>query len=161
MAQFTAAVIKEKARLTFVGRRENDQLIQDLLISASYHAMKGNTNPFNDILAEAVASKTTKLEGLNRWIKDNVPVIHMDKGSFKMVKGWTASEVKDEAEFEAKILPQLKAAPTWWEVAPKVNAQKEWDVDTYLNGVINTLKKHGQDAAANEILAAKAKLVAA
>ena len=157
MAQFSQAVIKEKARLVFVGRRENDVLVQDLLYAASYHALRGNTNPLNDILAEAVASKTTKLQGLFRWVRENIPVSLKDE-QFKLNKGWVEMEVKSEEEFEKLVLPKLKQSPTWWEVAPKVKAQKEWDMDTYLNGVIDNLRKHGQDKAANEILAAKARI---
>lgn len=157
--EFTESVVAEKSRLAFVGRRENDRLIQELLFAAAYHAHRGNPNPINAIYASATESKTTKLEGLNRWVRQNMPIVTMKEGKFSHVKGWVKSEVKSYEEFARTVLPSLKAAPTWWEVAPKVSVQREWDGDKYLNNVIDTLRKHGQDAAANEILVAKAKLV--
>lgn len=157
---FSVSVIKEKSRLTFGQRRENDQLVQDLLIEASYHALCGNSDPLNFILDDATASKTTKLEGLLRWVRENLPV-GMKDGKFKMNKNWQDFKVKSEDEFDKTCRIQLKQAAKWWELAPRVNAQKEWDADSYLNRVVDTLKKHGQLEAANEVLAAKGKLKAA
>ena len=160
MTQFSQAVIKEKSRLTFKARRENDQLVQDLLYAASYHALRGNSDPLNFILADAVESGTTKLQGLLRWVRENLPV-GMKDDKFKLNKTWVEAEVKSEEEFERKALIDLKQAPKWWELQPKSQPQKEWDASSYLDRVVDMLKKHGQDAAANEVLAAKAKLKAA
>jgi len=153
-------VIKQQSNVTFRNRRENDALIQDLIIAASYHALCGNSDPLNDILADAVASNTTKIQGLLLWVRQNLP-IGMKEGKFKLNKDWTKAQVTSYPEFEKNVLHHLKQAAKWWELAPKTNAQSEWDGDKYLNSVIDTLRKHGQDEAANQVLAAKAKLKAA
>jgi hypothetical protein len=153
----TQPVIKEKSRLTFSGRRENDSLIQELLIQAAYHALRGNSDPLNDILADAVQSNTTRIQGITLWVELNLPVRVKDE-KFKLNKKWVESEVKSEAEFEINVLPKLTIGPKWWEVARAPKAASIWDMGKYLDRVVDTLKDHGKPEAAKEVLAAIARI---
>jgi len=137
----TPSVIREQARLQFASRRELDEALHSLLIDASYHALRGNSDPLNWVLDAARENGAVRLNGITRWVETYLPVRVKDE-KFKLNKSWQEAGITSFEKFQERALPELEAAPKFWDMVPKEKAQSIWALDNYLDTVLKTLKKH-------------------
>ncbi len=118
--------------------------IQEALISCAYYAVKdGNTNPFNQLL-EAVGTGA-RVKGITMWA-ETWGFVRVKDGKFALNKSARdAVHVSNEEDF-AHFETEMRAAPAWHEMAPKEKVVSMFDVEHYLQGVINKLDKEGAAA---------------
>lgn len=114
--------------------------IQEVLIAASYHAMKdGQITPFNQLL-DAVGNGTY-IKGITLWAETFAPVRIKD-GVFvynkTAAKEYHVTNEADFADFEADM-----RKINWWDIAGKQKTQSMFDLDDYASNVEKKLSKEG------------------
>lgn len=134
-------------------REKLQHAVQEALISASFYAMKdGNVEPFNQLL-DAVGN-ATRIKGLTMWAETFAPVIVRD-GKFNLNK--TAKKeihVENEDDF-AEYEAEMRAGPTWYEIAGEQKVQSIFDPAPYLGKVADKLEKEGYADLAKQLRAVK------
>lgn len=134
-------------------REKLQEQIQDVLIAATFYAMKdGNVTPFNQLL-EAVGN-ATHVKGITIWSETFAPVMVRD-GAFTLnktaAKEHDVHSVEDFAGYEA----ELREAVKWYEIAGKQKAVSIFDPAGYLGKAADKLDKEGFADLAHQLRAVK------
>ena len=118
--------------------------IQDALIPCAYYAMKdGNVTPFRELLKAAVEGRVAT-KGIVAWAELFAPVYIKDETFHLSQKSAKMYAVLDPESFEEYRTEMVKVK--WYEIVGEERVKSTWAVDTYLEGVVKTLRKHGVDS---------------
>lgn len=135
------------------GREKLQHAIQEALVSASFYAMKdGNVEPFNQLL-DAVGN-ATRIKGLTMWAETFAPVIVRD-GKFTLNKTAKKEISVETADDFAQFESEMRAGPTWYEIAGEQKAESIFDPSPYLGKVADKLEKKGFADLAKQLRAVK------
>jgi hypothetical protein len=141
MSVINVKALSAKIGLVRANAEATRELIQGLLPSCAYYAMKdGNVTPFNQLLEAAVKGRVTT-KGIIAWAELFAPV-YIKNEQFQYSKNAAGQiHVTSEADFkeyEAEMV-QVK----WYEIVGEEKVKSTWQADAYLENVIKTLRKHG------------------
>jgi hypothetical protein len=132
----------KKIRTNTIKTRE---MVQEALISCAFYAWKdGQVTPFNQLL-DAVGT-STHVKGLTMWAEVWGCVLVKDEAFVLNKTARKERAISDYSDFES-FEAEMRAAPKWFEMAPKQKVESMFDASTYLDGVMKKLEKEGASTA--------------